>query len=273
MALPYYVEPEYWEEAYAEGDAKLISGVAFSSAASDVTAVAVTQSGALISVQASAASTVHRIFIVGVGENYYVAEGYWEEGYALTTTGQSVSSAAVNRIFLSAANISTQSAAESAAGRVRPTSASVTVDSAVSAQINRIFLNGAAVSATLAATSTANLVFSVDAQASASASVAALPFVTANAASLIETNTTVSSRFTATFVSASDILPSFNVFATANRVQFTSASAAISAIFSANARLKWEPKPDTPETWTDVPAASGIWTDVPDTSEIWTEVS
>jgi len=61
--------------------------------------------------------------------------------------------------------------------------------------------------------------------------------------------------------------------AVVQRILRPSASTAISAIFTASARLKWEPEPDTPETWTDIPAASGIWTDVPDTSEIWTEVA
>jgi len=51
------------------------------------------------------------------------------------------------------------------------------------------------------------------------------------------------------------IAPSLSVSAAASRI------------------VKWEPEPDTPETWTDIPAASGIWTDVPDTSEIWTEVA
>ena len=44
--------------------------------------------------------------------------------------------------------------------------------------------------------------------------------------------------------------------------KIASASTAISVIFTANGRLKWETEPDTPETWTEIPSVSEIWTEV-----------
>jgi hypothetical protein len=33
MSFPYYVQPEYWVEGYAEGDAKLVSAAASATSA------------------------------------------------------------------------------------------------------------------------------------------------------------------------------------------------------------------------------------------------
>jgi hypothetical protein len=60
---------------------------------------------------------------------------------------------------------------------------------------------------------------------------------------------------------------------TANRITFTSADTAISAIFTANARRKWEDEPDTAETWTDISDTSAFWTDINDETTIWTEAA
>ena len=57
-----------------------------------------------------------------------------------------------------------------------------------------------------------------------------------------------------------------------NRITSTSAVDTINAIFIANARLKWEPNADTPETWTEIVDTSEIWTEVADTAETWTEI-
>lgn len=55
--------------------------------------------------------------------------------------------------------------------------------------------------------------------------------------------------------------------------KIASASTAISVIFTASARLKWEPEPDSPEVWTDRPLVVATWTDISDASEIWTEIA
>ena len=193
MALPYYVEPEYWEEGYAIGDAKLVSGTASAALSVSASAARIQNVAALVAAQISMSAVTSVTFLgqasisssltvsasgVRVREasstgKYYVDEGYWQPGYENTATGQLAVSASASLIALGSATVNCSAA----------------------------------------------------------------------------------------------------LAATVNRVQFTSASTAISAIFTASARLKWEPEPDTPETWTDIPAASGIWTDVPDTSETWTEVA
>jgi hypothetical protein len=103
----------------------------------------------------------------------------------------------------------------------------------------------------------------------------------------------VTSRATAirTTSAAASILAQLGFTAASSLLLSTSASIAINAIFAANVRLKWEPEPDTPETWNDIAETtetwsaiaqtsetwtnisdtSNIWTDVPDTSETWTE--
>jgi hypothetical protein len=191
--LPYYVEPEYWEEGYAEGDAKLVSGSIAAAASVSAVANRVQSVAALVAAQISASASASVTFIgqasisavaavtasglrvvnVSSDGNYYVDQSYWEPDYESTATGQ------------------------------------------------------------LSFTASAFLVAQSSATINCSAALAAA----------------------------------------VNRVQFTSAATSISAIFTASARLKWEPEPDTPDTWTDVPAVSGIWTDVPDASEIWTEVA
>ena len=55
--------------------------------------------------------------------------------------------------------------------------------------------------------------------------------------------------------------------------KIASASTAISVIFSASGRLKWQVEPDTPETWSDVAEASNIWSGAPVASAAWTEVA
>lgn len=84
---------------------------------------------------------------------------------------------------------------------------------------------------------------------------------------------TVGARPTAIYSGSATFALLLAADAACERISFYGAKADIRVFMNASARLKWEPEPDTPETWTDVLSASGIWTDVPDTSETWTEVA
>ena len=63
----------------------------------------------------------------------------------------------------------------------------------------------------------------------------------------------------AIFGTSPQIVCAATVAANVNRVQFTSASTSIHAIFTESLRLKWEIEPKTPEIWTDVSVAQSDW--------------
>jgi hypothetical protein len=98
----------------------------------------------------------------------------------------------------------------------------------------------------------------VSASASVTASALRVQFAQSGIAGIL----TTTALPVASYVTAPQIACAATTTANVNRIQFTSAATSISAIFTASARLKWEPEPDTPETWTDIPVASGIWTEV-----------
>jgi hypothetical protein len=63
------------------------------------------------------------------------------------------------------------------------------------------------------------------------------------------------------------------VSATCNRVQNAASVIVCAASVVANGRKKWEPEPDTPETWTPVAENSKTWQDAGSTPESWSAVS
>ena len=61
--------------------------------------------------------------------------------------------------------------------------------------------------------------------------------------------------------------------ATCNRVQFDSASISITNSATCNMIEKWEPEPNTPETWTPVDPATEIWHTASNAPTNWTAPS
>jgi hypothetical protein len=116
--VSYYVEPEYWVEGYAEGDAKL---VALAPAATSTAAVAMGNDAyaglAAAENTATKAGVTRKLASVGFLSNaVYAQDGYWVDGYVDTDpTSTSVSPA----VFLSsrASKIIGESASNFAAGR------------------------------------------------------------------------------------------------------------------------------------------------------------
>ena len=62
MVAPYYVEPEYWEEGYAEGDAKLVSGTASASLTVSALALRINDIAAVVAADLAASATAQVIF-------------------------------------------------------------------------------------------------------------------------------------------------------------------------------------------------------------------
>ena len=116
--MSYYVEPEYWAEGYAVGDAKLVAMASSSASAAAVAMGNDAYSGAFISeLTATKAGVTRKLASVGFLSNaVYAADGYWVDGYVDTDP---TSTGASPTVFLSsrAGKIIADSAAEVAAGR------------------------------------------------------------------------------------------------------------------------------------------------------------
>jgi hypothetical protein len=83
----------------------------------------------------------------------------------------------------------------------------------------------------------------------------------------------VNANAVADVILSADIAAINAAFATANRVQFSGASAASILGSSINAKKKWEQDSATAETWSDVASNSKIWQDAASTPEAWVDAS
>jgi len=82
--VAYYVEPEYWVEGYAVGDAKLVAASS-SEASSVVSAAGIDRYTSFTpsAVGAMGVSPSRRLASVGfLSTAYYAENGYWVDGYA-----------------------------------------------------------------------------------------------------------------------------------------------------------------------------------------------
>lgn len=173
MALPYYVEPEYWVEGYAEGDAKIVD--------------------ASISAALTVAANIQRVKPIDA-----------------STAAAATTAASVDRVRLAAMSDGSEANAVAAVIRKRLTAVTVPTTLSVSGS-----------------------------------------FITIN-----DTQVGMAGLLSAAFAT--------------QRKRNSSAADVIYGIFAANARLKWEQEPDTPETWVAAAAASDIWTPASPASETWT---
>jgi hypothetical protein len=291
MALPYYVEPEYWEEGYAEGDAKLVAASTQLSLDVSGDILRIFDVSAAIAADMTAATSAEIIYLV----------------QAQATPAASFS-ADINRIQPGAATATATSSTTASATRVLLGSATIGCSATFAATVVAIQNVSASISVT--GLFDASALVLLNASASTSAAVSAVVdalrvrLVSSGLNYYVETGywedgyadrdaIQVTSRATAirTTSAAASILAQLGFTAASSLLLSTSASIAINAIFAANVRLKWEPEPDTPETWNDIAETtetwsaiaqtsetwtnisdtSNIWTDVPDTSETWTE--
>lgn len=96
---------------------------------------------------------------------------------------------------------------------------------------------------------------------------------TFSGAMLVSAGATVVANGQRKRTASSAVLCDLSVSAAPRVVRAASAVVVINATLRPNGRRKWEPEPDTPETWKAISPASGIWSDVSSASEIWTEVA
>lgn len=272
MALPYYVEPEYWEEGYAEGDAKLVAGSTQLSLDVSGDIVRIFDVSAAIAADMTAAASAGIIYLVQADATpaaSFSADINRIQPGAATATATSSTTASATRILLGSATIGCSAAFAATVVAIENVSASISVtglfDASALVLLNASASTSAAVSAVVDAlrvrlvSSGLNYYVETGYWEDGYADRDAIQ-VTSRISVIRERNVSASVGLQSDFSAVIGFLLS------------TSAATAISAIFSANVRLKWEPEPDTPETWTDISDTSSIWTDVPDTSETWTEI-
>ena len=134
--LPYYVEPEYWVEGYAEGDAKIVSATIAPSLSLTAETTFLLSAATTTAISSSSSAAVIRARGVSLTATALLAGNAVTERIRLISSAVSPSlsvSASDERVRTALSNITTALTANSAIHRARITSATTSFYATISA--------------------------------------------------------------------------------------------------------------------------------------------